>query len=86
MVANIAKKLDRMPLDRIGNNLGQALERANSTFRQLDTEIGPQARETLASAQESFRMAQATLREDSPFAVGHEAGRVAAQPDAPVTQ
>jgi paraquat-inducible protein B len=67
LVTDIAKKLDRMPLDKISNNLNETLKNANRTFRHLDTEIGPQARDTLASAQETFRMAQETLRQDSPL-------------------
>jgi paraquat-inducible protein B len=66
-IADIARKLDRVPFDRIGANLDQTLQSANSTFAQLNTELGPQAHDTLAMAQETFRTAQAALDQDSPL-------------------
>ncbi|TDG02687.1 MCE family protein [Paraburkholderia guartelaensis] len=67
VIADIAKKLDRVPFDRIGTNLDQTLQSANRAFTQLNTELGPQARDTLATAQETFRTAQAALQQDSPL-------------------
>ncbi|RAR57143.1 paraquat-inducible protein B [Paraburkholderia unamae] len=67
VVADIAKKLDRVPFDRIGTNLDQTLQSANLAFTQLNTELAPQARDTLATAQETFRTAQAALQQDSPL-------------------
>lgn len=66
-VADIAKKLDQVPFDKIGANLNGALENANQLFGHLDTEVVPQARDTLASAQRTFNSAEATLRQDSPM-------------------
>jgi paraquat-inducible protein B len=66
-VADIAKKLDAIPFDQIGNNLNSALLNANSLFKQLDTQVVPEARGTLASARKTFGEAQATLQQDSPL-------------------
>ncbi len=66
-IADIAKKLDQVPFDRIGANLNGALENANRLFGHLDTEVVPQARDTLASAQQTFNTAESALRQDSPM-------------------
>lgn len=66
-VANIAKKLDKIPFDEISRNLNGTLKSANSLFKQFDTELAPQARETLAAARQTFGAAQATLQQDSPL-------------------
>ncbi len=65
-VAEIAKKLERMPFDQIGTNLNNSLKNADKLFTQLSTEIMPQARDTLAAAKQTFGSAEATLRQDSP--------------------
>ncbi|WP_321915997.1 MULTISPECIES: intermembrane transport protein PqiB [Paraburkholderia] len=67
VIGDIAKKLDRVPFDRIGTNLDQTLQSANRAFTQMNTELAPQARDTLATAQETFRTAQAALQQDSPL-------------------
>ncbi|GLU30731.1 MlaD family protein [Trinickia caryophylli] len=66
-VADIAKKLDKIPFDEISQNLNGTLKNANNLFKQLDTELAPQARETLAAARQTFGAAQATLQQDSPL-------------------
>jgi paraquat-inducible protein B len=66
-VADIARKLDQIPFDQIGNNLNSALQNANSLFKQLDTQVAPQARDALAAAKQTFGEAQATLQQDSPL-------------------
>lgn len=66
-VADIAKKLDKIPFDEISQNLNGTLKSANSLFKQLDTELAPQARDTLAAARQTFGAAQATLQQDSPL-------------------
>jgi paraquat-inducible protein B len=66
-IADIAKKLNQVPFDRIGANLNGALENANRLFGHLDTEVVPQAHDTLASAQRTFNAAEVTLRQDSPL-------------------
>ena len=66
-VADIAKKLDKIPFDQIGTNLNDSLKQANVLFKQLNTQIAPQARDTLSAAKQTFDAAQATLQQDSPL-------------------
>ena len=66
-IADIAKKLDKIPFDQIGTNLNGALENANKLFTKLDTEVLPQARDTLNAAKQTFGTAQSTLQQDSPL-------------------
>ncbi|PMS23161.1 mammalian cell entry protein [Trinickia dabaoshanensis] len=66
-VADIARKLDQIPFDQISKNLNGTLQSANGLFKQLDTQLAPQARETLAAAQRTFGAAQSTLQQDSPL-------------------
>ncbi|MEX3809279.1 intermembrane transport protein PqiB [Paraburkholderia sp. BR13439] len=66
-VADIAKKLDKVPFDQIGANLNTALKNADQLFSRLDKEVVPQARDTLSAAKQTFNSAQATLQQDSPM-------------------
>ncbi|QND93760.1 paraquat-inducible protein B [Burkholderia cenocepacia] len=66
-VADIAKKLDKVPFDQIGANLNSALANADKLFKQLDTQVAPQARDTLSAAKQTFSTAEATLQQDSPL-------------------
>ncbi|HTH73018.1 MAG TPA: MlaD family protein [Trinickia sp.] len=66
-VADIARKLNQIPFDQISKNLNGTLQSANSLFKQLDTQLAPQARDTLAAAQRTFGAAQSTLQQDSPL-------------------
>jgi paraquat-inducible protein B len=66
-VADIAKKLDQVPFDEIGTNLNSALKNADSLFKQLDTQVVPQARDTLTAAKQTFGSAEAALQQDSPL-------------------
>jgi paraquat-inducible protein B len=66
-IADIARKLNQVPFDRIGANLNGALENANRLFGHMDTEVVPQARDTLAAAQRTFGTAETTLRQAAPM-------------------
>ncbi len=66
-LADIASKLDKVPFDEISKNLNGTLKSADSLFKRLDTEIAPQAHDTLTAAQKTFGAAQATLQQDSPM-------------------
>ncbi|WP_407919425.1 PqiB family protein [Chitinasiproducens palmae] len=66
-VADIASKLQKIPFDKIGNNVNQTLESANSLFKRLDGEVAPEAQRTLVEAQKTFSSAEKTLSEDSPL-------------------
>ncbi|MEZ0606747.1 intermembrane transport protein PqiB [Paraburkholderia sp. IW21] len=66
-IADIARKLNQVPFDKIGANLNGALENANKLFGHLDTEVVPQARDMLAAAQRTFGTAEATLHQAAPL-------------------
>ncbi|QYD69641.1 MCE family protein [Paraburkholderia edwinii] len=66
-IADIAKKLDKVPFDQIGTNVNAALKHADKLFSQLDTELLPQARDTLTAAKQTFGSAEQTLQQDSPL-------------------
>jgi paraquat-inducible protein B len=66
-VADIARKLDKIPFDQLGANLNNSLKNADKLFAQLNTEVLPQARDTLSAAQQTFSAAQTTLQQDSPM-------------------
>ncbi|MGV2290271.1 MlaD family protein [Trinickia sp. YCB016] len=66
-IADIVSKLDKVPFDSIGTRLNSTLAHADSLFRQLDTELAPQASDTLVAAKEAFTAAQSTLEQDSPL-------------------
>ncbi|PMS34493.1 paraquat-inducible protein B [Trinickia symbiotica] len=66
-LADIASKLDKIPFDELSKNLNGTLKNADSLFKRLDTEVAPQARDTLAAAQKTFGAAQQTLQQDSPM-------------------
>ncbi|MEX3975387.1 intermembrane transport protein PqiB [Paraburkholderia caribensis] len=66
-IADIARKLNQVPFDRIGTNLNGALENANRLFGRMDSEVVPQARDTLAAAQKTFITADSTLRQTAPM-------------------
>jgi paraquat-inducible protein B len=66
-VADIAKKLDKVPFDQIGNNLNDSLKQADALFQQLNTQVAPEARDTLSAAKHTFTAAEATLQQDSPL-------------------
>ncbi|RKR45996.1 MlaD family protein [Paraburkholderia sp. BL17N1] len=66
-VADIAKKLNRIPFDQIGSNLNTSLKNADALFNRLNNEVLPQARDTLAAARQTFGSAEATLQQDSPM-------------------
>jgi paraquat-inducible protein B len=66
-VADIAKKLNKVPFDQIGNNLNETLKNADKLFKQLDTQVAPEARDTLSAAKQTFATAEATLQQDSPL-------------------
>ncbi|KUZ85435.1 intermembrane transport protein PqiB [Burkholderia ubonensis] len=67
VVADIAKKLDKVPFEQIGTNLNSTLANADRLFRQLDSQVMPEARDTLSAAKQTFSAAEATLQQDSPL-------------------
>ncbi|SAK70297.1 PqiB family protein [Caballeronia ptereochthonis] len=66
-IADIARKIDKIPFDQIGNNLNGSLKNANALFDKLDREVVPEMRDTLTQAKKTFNEAQSTLQSDSPI-------------------
>jgi paraquat-inducible protein B len=75
-VAAIAKKLEKVPFEEIGNDLRTTLRTANQLITQLDKETAPELKATLESARRSLQRLEEAAR-------GLEA---AAAPDAPLQQ
>lgn len=66
-VANIARKLDKIPFDEIGNNLNQTLIKANALIARLDGQVLPEMKDTLVAAKQTFASAESLLAQDSPL-------------------
>jgi len=66
-VANIARKLDKIPFDEIGNNLNKTLIQANALIARLDSQVMPEMRDTLVAAKQTFASAESLLAQDSPL-------------------
>lgn len=73
-VADIAAKLNKIPLDKIGQNLDSSLRKLDKTmdsaqglFKQLDSELAPEAKSALSEAKKTFGSAEKTLSEDAPM-------------------
>ncbi len=74
VLASFAKKLDTMPVDKIGLELRQALQSMNKMLqstdllvRRLDNELAPKARETLEESRKAMQAAERTLAADAPL-------------------
>ncbi|MGW8393159.1 PqiB family protein [Pseudoduganella sp. HUAS MS19] len=65
-IASIARKLDKVPFDQIGNNLRDSLQSADKLFRKVDSQLVPELQSTLGEARQTFGAAQQVLQQDSP--------------------
>ncbi|MEF2249268.1 intermembrane transport protein PqiB [Ralstonia solanacearum] len=61
-IADLARTLDRVPLDQLGAHLDQSLDHARRLFTLADAQLAPQARTLLASARQAFDAAQAAVQ------------------------
>ena len=80
-LGTLAKKLENLPLDAIGNDLRQtlqsmtktlktadrALETADQFMTQINTDITPEARATLVKARETLSSVEQTFNSDAPI-------------------
>lgn len=64
-LTSLLAKLNKIPFEGIGNDAHQTLMDANVLIKRLDTEVVPQARQTLAAAQTALDSANAALQPDS---------------------
>jgi paraquat-inducible protein B len=65
-LASIARKLDKVPFEEIGTNLRDTLKSANVLFKQLDSQVVPEMKNTLGAARQTFSTADQLLQKDSP--------------------
>jgi paraquat-inducible protein B len=75
-LASIAKKLDRVPFDQIGNNLNTTLKSANALLDELERETVPELKGTLQDARAALKSVERSA---------NSVGQLAA-PDAPLQQ
>lgn len=66
-VASILGKLEKMPLEQIGQHLDSALVNLGQTIGQVNHEVLPQTTQTLQQAQSTFAQAQGVLSSDGPL-------------------
>lgn len=66
-IAGIAGKVERMPLERIGNNLEQTLASANDLILRLDRSLAPEATKTLAETRTTLQALEKLLAADAPL-------------------
>jgi len=69
-VSDILAKFDKIPFEQIGTELKDTLHSTNALIRRLDTELAPEAKAMLASAQQAMESASRTLASDSPVEHG----------------
>lgn len=74
VLTSFAKKLDTVPVDKIGADLRLALQSMHKMLqstdlmvRRLDTELAPKARETLEESRKALQAAERTLAADAPL-------------------
>jgi paraquat-inducible protein B len=72
-LGDIVKRLDKVPFDRIGDDLRQALEKLNVTLQkadklvgQMNDEIAPELKATIGQARKTLESAERTVAPDSP--------------------
>jgi paraquat-inducible protein B len=73
-VGRIAKKIDRIPTERLSEQLSQALVSLDATLKgsqmlisRVDSQVAPQATRTLAEAEKTLKEANAVLAEGAPI-------------------
>ena len=67
MVGGLTKKIDAVPIDRIGAELEHTLADARGLIKRLDTEVAPAAKDMIGDASKTLQAAQSTLSNDSPL-------------------
>jgi len=73
-VGRIAKKIDRIPMERLSEELSRALVSLDATLKggraligQVDSQVAPQATRTLAEAEKTLKEANAVLSRGEPI-------------------
>jgi len=73
-LAGIAKKLNKVPFEQIGQDMHRALGTLDATLKQteqlaktVNSDLAPQMKETLAEARRTLETARQTFSEDAPL-------------------
>ncbi|HSB95899.1 MAG TPA: MlaD family protein, partial [Spongiibacteraceae bacterium] len=66
-LTSVAKKIEKFPIEQIGNNLEQMLASGNRLMQRLDSETAPEAQATLQAARKALDELGQTLSNDSQF-------------------
>jgi paraquat-inducible protein B len=64
-VTTLIAKLNKIPFEAIGTDAHQTLRDADALLKRLDTEVAPQAAQTLAAAKSALDSANNALQPDS---------------------
>jgi paraquat-inducible protein B len=64
-IESLLVKLNKVPIEAIGNDVRQTLRDTNTLIKRLDTEVTPDARATLAGVREAVDSANRLLQPDS---------------------
>jgi paraquat-inducible protein B len=65
-LASLARRLDKLPLEKIGTDLSATLKAANAVLQRLDTEVAPEARDALAQARKALGSVDQVLSSGQP--------------------
>lgn len=68
-LTGIARKINKMPLDEIGNNMNATLLELNKTLRMVNAQSLPAANRLMQQTQQTTQNAQNLLAEDSPLMI-----------------
>jgi paraquat-inducible protein B len=64
-VENLLAKLNKVPIEAIGNDVRQTIRDTNTLIKRLDTEVTPEARAALSGVREAVDSANRLLQPDS---------------------
>lgn len=68
-VSSIMSKIEKVPFDKLGEDLQATLSSTAQLMRRLDRDLAPQAKSLLGEAQHSFAQVNALLASDSPLPI-----------------
>src|SRR5690606_10038506 len=60
-------KVDKLPLESIGNNLDTTLTDLSNTLKQVNEQVLPETAQTLQQAQQTFGAVRSAMAEDAPL-------------------
>jgi paraquat-inducible protein B len=66
-LASIARKIDGIPMDKIGADLSQTLQSANTLLKRLDSEVAPEAVKAITEARHTLRTVERLLSAEAPL-------------------